>query len=98
MIRVGLLFLLSICISCQLFNYGLHWPQGIASVDYLYSESGTWKNLTHIEYIWNYYNWSDNPPSHPYDKNKLISYADGTSLTTCRDANKHLLLDFNHDG
>lgn len=61
--------------------------------------------MSNIEYVWNYYNYSDNPKTHPYDRDALIStfrftseYADGTHLTTCRDANKHLLLDYNHDG
>lgn len=28
--------------------------------------------MGNIEYIWNYYNWSDNPKNHPYDIDTLI--------------------------
>ena len=41
-------------------------------MNYLYSESGTWKKLDKIEYLWNYYNYTDNPKSHPYDIDRLI--------------------------
>lgn len=82
----------------MLFSYGKHYPNGKQAVDYVTGPDGTWKNLNPAEYIWNYYNYSTNPPNHPYDKSSLIAYADGTHFTTCRDANGHLLLDFNHDG
>lgn len=59
-----------------------------------------WKPLdAGIEYIWNYYDFPKPlPPKHPYDKDELISYSNGSFYTTCRDANAHLLLDFDHDG
>jgi hypothetical protein len=60
--------LLTATVVAQIFRYGVHEPEGTASVGYLYSESGTWKQLAKIEYIWNYYNWTDNPKNHPYDK------------------------------
>jgi len=79
------------------FHYGHHYPQGIAAVDYVYSSEGTWKHLNPAEYEWNYYSQYATP-NHPYDKDALVAYANGTKFTTCRDANGHLLLDFNKDG
>jgi len=62
-------------------------------------EFGTYREISKIEYIWNYYDFPQPiPPNHPYDKDSLIHYSDGTNFTTCRDANAHLLFDFNHDG
>jgi hypothetical protein len=78
-------------------NYGQHYPQGKASVDYLYGPEGTWKFMSNVEYIWNYYPQYATP-NHPYDRNALIGYANGTHMTTARDADGHLLLDLNHDG
>lgn len=104
--RVGLLLAAIVALAAaQAFRYGNHYPEGAASVEYAYGPSGTWKHLAKIEYLWNYYNWSDNPKNHPYDKERLIgtvlahsAYSDGNNYTTCRDANRHLLLDYNHDG
>jgi hypothetical protein len=43
----------------------------------------------------NYYDFpAPLPDNHPYDRNSLISM----QYTTCRDANAHLLFDYNHDG
>ena len=49
-----------------------------------------------IEYKWNYYDYPNLPPKHPYNRAAIIDYADGTHFTTCLDANRHLLLDYNH--
>ncbi len=57
------------------------------------------KKLQQAEYIWNYYDHPvPIPENHPYNTSALIAYADGTKFTTCRDADGHLPLDFNHDG
>jgi hypothetical protein len=79
------------------YTYGKHYPQGNAAVDYVYGANGMWKHMNPAEYIWNYYSQYATP-NHPYDRNALIAYANGTHFTTARDANGHLLLDFNHDG
>jgi hypothetical protein len=79
------------------FSYGQHHPQGEAAMAHLYGPDGTWKPMTNIQYIWNYYSQYATP-AHPADKEALIAYADGTRNTTARDANGHLLLDANHDG
>jgi hypothetical protein len=49
------------------------------------------------EYIWNYYSQYATT-KHPFGKDELVAYANGSHFTTARDANGHLLLDFNHDG
>jgi hypothetical protein len=64
----------------------------------MYSSEGTWKLANPLQYIWNYYDYSDNPSNHPFSRSELISYANGTQFTVARDANKHLLFDFNRDG
>jgi hypothetical protein len=53
--------------------------------------------LSNVEYHWNYYQQYATP-THPYDRAALIAYANGAHNTTTRDANGHLLLDYNHDG
>lgn len=78
-------------------SYCQHYPQGKAAVDYLYGPNGTWKAMSNMEYIWNYYQVYATP-SHPFNVGALISYADGTHMTTTRDAGGYLLLDFNQDG
>jgi len=83
--------------SAGQFKYGQHEPNGLAAVSYIYGPNGTWKPLTNVEYIWNYYPQYATA-NHPYDKDTLINYANGSHQTTVRDANGHLLLDFNNDG
>lgn len=79
------------------YRYGTNFPHGAAAVDYAYGPDGTWRPLTDVGYRWNYYP-AYQTDQHPYDKDALIAYADGTRNMTARDANGHLLLDFNHDG
>ncbi len=79
------------------FRYGVNHPNGTAAVDYAYGPDGMWRPLVDVSYRWNYYQQYATP-THPYDPAALIAYADGTHLTTARDAGGHLLLDFNHDG
>src|SRR5262249_13737437 len=81
----------------EAFSYGRHHPNGSAAVAYLYSADGMWKNMNPLEYTSNYYPQYATA-NHPYDKAGLIAYANGTHFTTARDANRHLLADFNHDG
>jgi hypothetical protein len=70
--------------------YGKHFPNGVTSVNHIYSNKGTWKEMKPLEYKWNYYpQWAT--PNHPFDRNSLIRYADGRKFTTCRDANGILL-------
>lgn len=83
--------------AASLFSYGQHFPNGNAAVNYIYGSDGTWKALSGVQYIWNYYQQYA-IANHPFDKQSLINYANGTHQTTTRDANGHLLLDFNHDG
>lgn len=81
------------------FEYGQHYPNGKAAFDYITGPQGTWHQLPSLEYIWNYYDFPQPMPiNHPYDKAALVTYADGSHFTTCRDANAHLLFDINHDG
>ena len=84
-------------LAAGLLTYGQHEPNGLSAVNYLYGPNGTWKALTEVEYIWNYYSQYATS-THPFDKTALINYADGSRHTTTRDANGHLLLDFNNDG
>ncbi len=84
--------------ASRLFTYGTQSPSGEGGVRYIYSEDGTWKSMAPLEYLWNYYDYANLPPEHPYDKSRLIAYSDGTHFTTCLDANRHLLCDFQHDG
>ena len=76
------------------FRYGVHYPNGIAAVDYIFSSDGMWKEMNPIDYAWNYYeNCAES--DHPFGKGDLIAAANGTRLYTARDANCHLLLDWN---
>lgn len=102
MIAAGLLYLgtllaSSLPVQAVANRYGQHFPQGKAAVDYLYGADGTWKLLSGVEYLWNYYQHYATP-AHPFDINALIGYANGSHMTTTRDSGGHLLLDFNRDG
>ena len=81
-----------------LFNYGRHYPYASRAVTYINGTNGTWKEMNPAEYQWNYYDYPDNPPNHPFNRDCLIPYANGSHFTTARDADGHLLLDWNHDG
>jgi hypothetical protein len=75
--------------------YGIHFPQGALAVKYAYGPDGMWKKASPVEYKWNYYSQYSSP-SHPWDRSELIRYSDRNHFTTARDANGHLLFDFNH--
>lgn len=79
-----------------LFSYGVDFPYGLGAVNYIYGPDGTWKPLTDVEYRWNYYPQYATT-THPFNKDALIN-SDSVRQTTTRDANGHLLLDFDHDG
>lgn len=81
---------------CACVLFGQHFPFGQEAIDYLYGPQGTFHDLQNVIYEYNYYEqYATN--DHPYDKSALIGMSNGTTLTTCRDANGHLLLDFDHD-
>lgn len=84
----------------ELFFYGQHFPNALQAISWVTSSNfGTFRQINKIEYLWNYYDYpTPLPANHPYDKSALINYANGTQFTTCRDANAHLLYDFNRDG
>lgn len=50
-----------------------------------------------VKYEWNFYEKCATE-KHPFDKNKLVFSADGSKFFTARDANCHLLFDWNQDG
>lgn len=85
-------------LQSSLFVYGQH-PFASSGVSYAYATMFKYCDpATHTwNYKWNYYAF-DATPSHPYDKDALIAAANGTTYYVARDANGHLLLDFNHDG
>ena len=80
-------------------EFGQHFPFGSFAVNYIYSDVGTFKPINkELLYYYNYYDKYDFPPQHPYNQSGLVSMANGQQITTCLDANGHLLGDFDHDG
>jgi len=77
------------------FSYGTHYPDGVNVATYMTGPAGPWKKIDQLQYIWNYYQQFATA-NHPFDKEALISYANGPT-TTARDANGYLLWDRNHD-
>lgn len=73
------------------FHYGIHLPNGLAAVDYIYGSEGTWKRIDAIEYKYDYYDDDE-------EKKLLLGYANGEHFTTAPDANGILLFDANGDG
>jgi hypothetical protein len=71
------------------FSYGVHYPNGVAAVAYLYGPHGTWGSLTGLAYVDNYYS-ACGTTDHPANLSALIAAADGPPFTA-RDANCHLL-------
>ena len=73
-------------------------PNGQQALTYITGFNGTFKQISNVQYIWNYYNFPlPLPDNHGFNKEALIANANGPHFT-CRDANAHLLLDYNHDG
>lgn len=87
----------SLFIYAEKWIYGRHFPYGTAAAEFMYSaEYGTFTPLTDVVYEYNYYEQYATA-EHPYNRDALIAQANDSTLTTCRDANGHLLLDSNHD-
>ncbi len=78
-------------------EYGRHYPNGEAAVQYLMGPEGTWKQVTAVEYVWNYYSKCASPGK-PFDKRTLIQSANGQAYYTAPDADCNLLFDVNGDG
>src|SRR5689334_20548539 len=94
-----ILFLVACATAAKLFSYGRHFPNGFDAVQYIYHpQNGTFKYMIpQLAYIWNYYQQYATP-KHPYNRDALIHFASNGNMSTCRDANGHLLLDFTHSG
>lgn len=91
------LILLMVSMNCMFhvyggFQYGKHFPRGAAAVDYAYKT--LWYRFYPANYNWNYYQFCETS-NHPYNIDALVKAADGNNHYTARDANCHLLLDFN---
>jgi hypothetical protein len=96
----GLLLFEGLSLLKTSYQYGVHYPNGVAAVNYIYGPDGMWKDwkeLEKLEYHWNYYP-QQATPDHPQNRDQLVKYANGNHFTTTRDVNGHLLLDFNHTG
>lgn len=78
------------------FDYGTHEPNGAAAFKYMVGPEGTWKNVSTVQYEWNYYDKC--ATDRPFDKSALLASADGTRFFTAPDANCNLLWDANADG
>jgi hypothetical protein len=83
----------------QYIGYGLHYPEGLDAVQYLYGPEGTFKEYSVLQDIYGYYSgWSGGPYGNqqPTGTNstevaELVAYADGANATTTPDANDHAL-------
>ena len=72
-------------------GYGIHEPNGLDAVQYLYSPEGTWRAFTGLKNIYGYYNVSD------AELAALIAYANGTNPATCQDPDLNVLFDLPYD-
>ena len=80
-------------------GYGIHYPQGVAAVRYIYGDEGTYKQYSELDDVDGYYSgWGGGPYGNQAPtgvdataQGKLIAYADGTHATTTPDANDHAL-------
>lgn len=84
-------------------TYGVHYPDGKAAVDFMYSPDGNFKPLAPLEYPYNFYapaeyNNSCDSSGVPTDRSALIAYSNGPRKTTTPDKDCHLLFDLNGDG
>jgi hypothetical protein len=82
----------------QYQGYGLHYPQGLSAVKYIYGPQGNWKAYSGIQNVFGYYaGWGGVVPNQRpkgVDVNQikqLVSYANGTHATSTPDANRHVL-------
>ena len=69
----------------QFSGYGIHEPHGLAAVQYLYGNEGTWRAFTGLENVYGYYNVPDS------EKAQLIAYANGNNPATCADPDNNVL-------
>lgn len=92
-----LLFLIFSLFHFTFSQYGQHFPFGKNAIDHLYGPLGTFKEVSPLFYKWNYYRQYATP-NFPFDKEKVIGFANGKNMHTCRDANGLLLHDKNHQG
>lgn len=75
--------------------FGQHFPSCQAALNFLYSPKGNWRQLTALEYRYNYYQrWAT--PEQPFLKDELLRYA-RDHQTTAPDANGLILADFDQD-
>lgn len=79
------------------FVYGTHEPNGAAAFKYMVGPEGTWKDVSAVQYQWNYYDKCA-VNDRPFDKSALLASADGTRFFTAPDADCNLLWDANADG
>ena len=85
--------------NAQYHGYGLHYPQGLSAVKYLYGPNGTYKKYSKLENVHAYYSgwgggtYNNHGPTGVDEngKNALIAYANGTRATATPDANAHVL-------
>jgi hypothetical protein len=83
----------------QYAGYGVHYPEGLSAVQYLYGPEGTFKEYGVLQNIYGYYSgWAGGPFGNQAPTGvdsvaqaQLIAYADGTHATTTPDANDHVL-------
>lgn len=75
----------------QYNGYGIHQPQGLDAVLYLYGDEGTWKQYTGLENIYGYYNV---PKS---ELEMLIAYANGSNPATCSDPDNNVLFNLAYE-
>lgn len=78
-------------------EYGTHEPNGTAAFNYMVGPEGTWKDVTAVQYEWNYYAKCA-VADRPFNKSALLASADGTRFFTAPDADCNLLWDANADG
>lgn len=78
-------------------DYGTHEPNGAAAFQYMVGPEGTWKDVSGVQYVWNFYAKCA-VADRPFDKNALIASADGLRFFTAPDADCNLLWDANADG
>ena len=71
-------------------GYGIHEPQGLAAVKYLYGPEGTWRAFTGLENVFGYYD-------SPEDQAQLVAYANGNNPATCADPDNNVLFNLPHD-
>lgn len=77
-------------------EYGQHFPNGLAAVDYLYSPAGMWRDTTGMAYVMNYYEQcaTSDKPADP----QAMRVMGRTEKLTAPDVNCLILGDINDNG